>query len=310
MMRAGAALACWLLAAGVVCAQAALPKPAGRVNDFAELLGAPARAALEQRLQDVETKTSSEIAVATVKSLDGMSVEEYANRLFKEWGVGQAKTDNGVLILVAPNEREMRIEVGYGLEGILPDGLAGEIRDEQFLPRFRNDDYAGGITAGVTRIADIVEKNLVLTPEELARFNSASSDDVPVFILVPFLGIFVAIGSFMVGMGLRTKTAFPILFGGFFSGLPMLMALLVMFTVTLFTLAPFWIAMAAWGYRLGGREKWKDTFRPGKGGGTSGGGGWVMGGGGSGGSSSGGSSSSGSSFGGGSSGGGGASGRW
>lgn len=310
MTRAGASLACWLLAAGSVFAQGSLPKPAGRVNDFAELLGAPARAALEQRLQDVETKTSSEIAVATVKSLDGMSVEEYANRLFKEWGVGQAKTDNGVLILVAPNEREMRIEVGYGLEGVLPDGLAGEIRDEHFLPRFRDDDYAGGITAGVNRIADIVEKNQVLTPEELARFSSASSDDVPVFILVPFLGIFVAIGSFMVGMGLRTKTAFPILFGGFFSGLPMLMALLVMFTVTLFTLAPFWIAMAAWGYRLGGRDKWKDSFRPGKGGGTSSGGGWVMGGGGSGGSSSGGSSSSGSSFGGGSSGGGGASGRW
>ena len=95
MTRAGAALACWLLAAGAVFAQASLPKPAGRVNDFAELLGAPARAALEQRLQDVETKTSSEIAVATVKSLDGMSVEEYANRLFKEWGVGQEKTDNG-----------------------------------------------------------------------------------------------------------------------------------------------------------------------------------------------------------------------
>jgi uncharacterized protein len=309
MKRAGAALACWLLAAGFVLAQASLPKPAGRVNDFAELLSAPARAALEQRLQDVETKTSSEIAVATVKSLDGMSVEEYANRLFKEWGVGQAKTDNGVLILVVPNQREMRIEVGYGLEGILPDGLAGEIRDEQFLPRFREDDYAGGITAGVNRIADIVEKNQVLTPEELARFNTSSSADVPYFILVPFLGIFVAIGSFMVGMGLRTKTAFPILFGGFFSGLPMLMALLVMFTVTLFTLAPFWVAMAAWGYRLGGREKWKDTFRPGKGGGKSSGGGWVMGGGSSGGSSSGG-SSSGSSFGGGSSGGGGASGRW
>lgn len=309
MRRAGTTLACWLLAAGVVFAQASLPKPTGRVNDFAELLSAPARAALEQRLQDVETKTSSEIAVATVKSLDGMSVEEYANRLFKEWGVGQAKTDNGVLILVAPNDREMRIEVGYGLEGILPDGLAGEIRDQQFLPRFRDDDYAGGITDGVNRIADIVEKNQVLTPEELARFNNSSSDDVPVFILVPFLGIFVAIGSFMVGMGLRTKAIFPILFGGFFSGMPMLMALLVMFTVTLFTLAPFWIAMATWGYRLGGRDKWKDTFRPGKGGGTSSGGGWVMGGG-SGGSSSGGSSSSGSSFGGGSSGGGGASGRW
>ena len=200
----------------------------------------------------------------------------------------------------------MRIEVGYGLEGVLPDGLAGEIRDQQFLPRFREDDYAGGLTAGVNRIADIVEKNQVLTPEELARF-SGSSDEAPVYILVPFLGLFVAIGSFMAGLGLRTKAAFPILFGSFFSGLPMLMGLLVMFTVTLFTLVPFWLAMAAWGYRLGGRAKWKDTFRQGK---NRGGSGWVMGSGGSSGTSSGGSSGGSSSFGGGSSGGGGASGRW
>lgn len=301
------ACAGWLLAAGVVLAQTALPKPSGYVNDFADILDSPKRAALSQRLQEVETKTSSEIAVATVKSLDGMSIEEYANRLFKDWGVGQGKTDNGVLILVAPIQREMRIEVGYGLEGVLPDGLAGEIRDAHFLPKFRNDDYAGGITDGVNRIADIVEKNQALTPEELARFIDPSPA-APVFVLVPFLGIFVAIGSFMVGLGLRTKAAFPILFGSFFSGLPMFMALLVMFTVTLFTLFPFWFAMAAWGYWLGGRAKWRDTFRPGKGGKGSG---WVMGTGGSSGSSSGGSSGGGGgSFGGGSSGGGGASGRW
>ena len=293
------------LFSSALLAQSALPKPSGYVNDFAELLDPPTRAALEQRLKDVETKTSSEIAVATVKSLDGMSIEDYANRLFKEWGVGQEKTDNGVLILVAPNQREMRIEVGYGLEGVLPDGLAGEIRDQQFLPKFRDNDYPGGITDGVNRIADIVEKNQVLTPDELARFNGSS--DAPVFVLVPFLGIFVAIGAFMVGLGFRTKAAFPILFGSFFSGLPMLMALIVMFTVTLFTLAPFWMAMAAWGYRLGGRMKWRDTFRSGKGGGGTG---WVMGGSGGSGSGSGGSSSSGGSFGGGSSGGGGASGRW
>ncbi len=306
MRHARAAFACWLLAAGVVVAQASLPKPSGHVNDFAALLEAPARAALEQRLKDVEASTSSEIAVATVKSLDGISVEEYANRLFKQWGVGQQKTDNGVLVLVAPNEREMRIEVGYGLEGVLPDGLAGEIRDQQFLPRFRDNDYAGGITVGVNRIAEIVEKNQIVTPAQLARFADSASKP-PVFIMVPFLGIFVAIGAFMVGLGLRTKAAFPILFGSFFSGLPMLMGLIVMFTVTLFTLAPFWLAIAGWGYHLGGRAKWKDTFRPGKG---RGGSGWVMGSGGSSGTSSGGSSSGGSSFGGGSSGGGGASGRW
>ena len=299
-------VACALLLLTLSAAAQTLPKPSGYVNDFAGILDAPSRGRLEQRLKEVETRTSSEIAVATVKSLDGMSIEEYANRLFKAWGVGQGKTDNGVLVLVAPNEREMRIEVGYGLEGVLPDGLAGEIRDEQFLPRFRNDDYAGGIAAGVNRLADIVEKNQVLSPEELARFNN-SSDDPPVWVLVPFLGIFVAIGSFMVGFGIRTKVAFPILFGGFFSGLPMLMALIIMFTVTLYTLLPFWFAMAAWGFRLGGREKLRDTFRSGKG---RGGSGWMMGGGSSGGSSSGGSPGGGGSFGGGSSGGGGASGRW
>ncbi|MFA5909586.1 MAG: TPM domain-containing protein [Vicinamibacterales bacterium] len=312
MKPIGAACACWILAAGLVLAQSGFPKPDGYVSDFAGVLDQPAEDALEARLAEVERKSSSEIAVAIVKSLDGMSVEEYANRMFKEWGVGQAKTDNGVLVVVAPGEREMRIEVGYGLEGVLPDGLAGEIRDAQFLPRFREDDYAGGITAGVNRLADIVERNQVLTPEELARFNQ-SSDEPPVFVLVPFLGIFVAIGSFMIGLGFRTKAVFPILFGGFFAGLPMLMALLVIFTAALFTLVPLALAMAVVGFRLGGRASWRDSFRPpkGKGGGKSSGGGWVMGGGSSGsGSSSGGSSSSGSSFGGGSSGGGGASGRW
>ena len=100
-----------LLAFTVAVGAQALPKASGYINDFADLLDGHARVALEQRLKDVEAKTSSEIAVATVTSLDGLSVEEYATRLFKEWGVGQEQTDNGVLILVAPNEREMRIEV-------------------------------------------------------------------------------------------------------------------------------------------------------------------------------------------------------
>ena len=88
------------------------------------------------------------MAVVTVPSLNGVPAEDYAVQLFKEWGIGQAKTDNGVLVLVAPNEREMRIEVGYGLEGILPDGLAGQIIRENFVPRFRdNDTTAGSATA-------------------------------------------------------------------------------------------------------------------------------------------------------------------
>ena len=115
-----------------------LPKPIGAVNDFADVLTAAQEQALTDLVEGVEDATTAEIAVATVTTLDGMTVEEYANRLFAEWGIGQRDQDNGVLILVAPGEREMRIEVGYGLEEILPDGLAGQIVQETFLPRFRS----------------------------------------------------------------------------------------------------------------------------------------------------------------------------
>ncbi|HWI16519.1 MAG TPA: TPM domain-containing protein [Vicinamibacterales bacterium] len=286
-----------------------LPKPAGRVNDFANVIDPAVEAEIDRRLDQVEQQTSSEIAVATVESLAGMSVEEYANRLFKEWGVGQAKQDNGVLILVAPNEREMRIEVGYGLEGVLPDGLAGQVIRDNFTPRFRDGDYSGGIRDGLDRIATIVERQQVLTPEELAKFNQSSGDDFPIWLLIPFFGVFVTIGFGMVGIGLRTKTGFPLLFGSFFGGMPLVMSLAFLGRLSLMTLLPWSLAMFVVGYRLGGRKSWRDAFRDsggrGSGGSSSG---WTMGNTSSGSSS--GSSSSSSSFGGGSSGGGGASGRW
>ena len=200
----------WLLVAGVLSAQPPFPAATGRVNDFAGVLDAAVEAEIDQLLADLERKTSSEVAVVVVGSLDGMSVDDYANRMFKAWGVGQATQDNGVLIVVAPREREMRIEVGYGLEGVLPDGLAGEIIRDQFTPRFRDDDYPGGIRDGVRRVVEVIERHQVLTPE-LARFDESSSTDAPVALLLPFFGLFVAIGFFLIGVGLRTRTAFPLL---------------------------------------------------------------------------------------------------
>lgn len=292
--------ACVLLSASLA-AQGTFPRPAGRVSDFADIIDASTEALIDQQLADLERRTSSEVAVATVRSLDGMSIEEYANRLFKAWGVGQAKQDNGVLVLVAPNEREMRIEVGYGLEGVLPDGLAGQIIRDEFTPRFRNDDYAGGIRAGVARVVDVVEKHQVLTPEELAKFNESGDGDAPVWVIVPFMGLFVGIGFFMLGAGLKTKTGFPVLFGGFFGGMPLLMGLGVVFWPALLTLLPLALAMLVVGFRKGKRSTWRGAGAPATG--------WVMGDNSSGSGSSSGAGSS-DSFGGGSSGGGGASGRW
>lgn len=290
--------------------QGSLPKPAGRVTDLANVIDAATEVDLDRRLDELERQTSSEVAVVTVTSLNGVPVEDYALQLFKEWGIGQAKTDNGVLVLVAPNEREMRIEVGYGLEGILPDGLAGQIIRENFIPRFRDDDYNGGIRDGMARVIDVVEKQQVLSAEELAKFNDTSNADAPVWIIIPFMGLFVAIGFLMVGIGLRTKTGFPLLFGSFFGGMPLLLALGILTMVASVTLLPLAIGMAFLGFRLGNRQSWRDAFRNkgGKSGGSSGG--WVMGGGSSSGSSSSSSGGSSSSFGGGSSGGGGASGKW
>ncbi len=312
-----AAVAVILLLVAAPTADAAFPRPTGYVNDFANLLDASARAELEAALREAEAKTSAEIVIATVSSLDGMSVEEYANKLFADWGVGKKKADNGVLVVVAPSDHSMRIEVGYGLEPILPDGLSGEIIRTEFLPRFRENDYPGGIRAGMRRIAAIVEAKHVLTSEEREALKEPAGGDVAVWLIIPFLGIFVAVGAAVLGGGLRSKETFLLLFGSLFGGIPFLIALIFAFKITLFVLGPLLLIMIGVGYRVAGL----DVFS-GRGGGTGGSSSGKSGSSssssksssstwgsfGSGGSSSGG--SSGGSFGGGSSGGGGASGRW
>ena len=112
-----------------------LPTPIGRINDFAAILDDATERQLDVILEALENQTTAEVAVATVVSLEGLSLDEYANTLFNQWGVGQKGKDNGVLVVVVPHQRAMRIEVGYGLEGVLPDGLAGEIIRNDFLTR-------------------------------------------------------------------------------------------------------------------------------------------------------------------------------
>ena len=162
-----------LLFTGV--ARAEFPAPTGTVTDAANILSVDIESALRDRIAKVEQTSTAELAVAVVPSLDGMTVEDYANRLFRQWGIGRKGADNGVLLLVAPSEHKVRIEVGYGLEGILPDGLAGEIIRNQALPAFRNDRYDDGIRDTVERLATIVETNHVLTAEERAAIETDAS---------------------------------------------------------------------------------------------------------------------------------------
>ncbi|MGL4729802.1 MAG: TPM domain-containing protein [Bosea sp. (in: a-proteobacteria)] len=184
-----------LLFASLAWAQSQLTFPAltGRVVDGANIIAPERRSAIEAKLAAHEAKTSDQVVVATVSSLQGTAVEDYANRLFREWKLGEAKTDNGVLLLVAPNERKVRIEVGYGLEGALTDALSKVIITTAITPKFKTGDFAGGIEAGIDGILAILSRDA----DEWQRRAKVREDQpafdayVPFIIMAIILAIFV-----------------------------------------------------------------------------------------------------------------------
>lgn len=138
-------------------AQAPLPTLTGRVVDNAGLLRPETIAALTARLTTLEAKTSDQLVVATVTSLGGQDVDAFGLRLGNMWGIGTKELDNGVLLIVAPVERKVRIEVGYGLERLLTDARAAAIIDKTILPAFRTGRMEDGVTAGVAAIVAVLE---------------------------------------------------------------------------------------------------------------------------------------------------------
>jgi uncharacterized protein len=147
-----AALVCFSFAAFALN----LPALTGRVVDQANVIPADTRAALEAKLADLETKSGIQLVVATVGSLEGDEIEPYANELFRFWKLGEKTKNNGVLLLVAPKERRVRIEVGYGLEGTLTDALSKVIITNAITPRFKAGDFGDGITRGVDDIITVL----------------------------------------------------------------------------------------------------------------------------------------------------------
>jgi uncharacterized protein len=154
------------------------PSLSSRVVDAANLLKPEDRAALEQKLKAHEDRTTDQVVVATIASLQGLTVEDFANRLFRHWQLGQKAKNNGVLLLVAPTERKARIEVGYGLEGALTDALSKVIIASAVAPRFKQGDFAGGINAGVDAIlailtgdADEWQRRAEVRSDETGRFD-------------------------------------------------------------------------------------------------------------------------------------------
>lgn len=165
------------------------PPLSGRVVDAAGLLKPEERSALEAKLKAYETKTSDQVVAATIPSLQDRTVEDYANRLFRNWKLGQAKSNNGALLLVAPNERKVRIEVGYGLEGALTDALSKVIITTAIAPRFKAGDYPGGINAGVDAILSILAGDA----EEWQRKGQVRGDEADPGQVILFVVLFLVI---------------------------------------------------------------------------------------------------------------------
>jgi uncharacterized protein len=264
-----------------------IPPLKARVTDLTGTLNAQQRDALEQTLAEFEQRKGAQIAVLMVPTTQPETVEQYAVRVQESWKLGRKGVDDGVLLVVAKNDRKLHIEVGYGLEGILPDAIAKRIIDDDIVPRFKENDFYGGIRAGVDRIMRVVEGEKLPPP---AARGHPKAQGIDLNWVLPLL--FVAI----IGGTLLRAIFGRFLGSGITGGVVAFAAWALVGSLVVGVIA----GVFAFIFMLGGGSRgWSPGYRTGGwgGGGWSGGGGFGGGGGGF-------------SGGGGSSGGGGASGSW
>ena len=183
-------LALLVIAVPVLADTLPIPALSGRVVDQAGILTSSEESRLTTKLKDLEDKTSIQLVVVTLSSLRGSPIEDWGLALGRTWDIGQKGKDNGALLIVAPNDRAVRIEVGYGLEGTLPDATADAIIRNVIIPRFRAGDMAGGISDGVDAvIAALSGSGEEFTPSPRALVSQTLSEWAPVF----FVGLFFVI---------------------------------------------------------------------------------------------------------------------
>ena len=204
-MRTALLVALAALSVLVVSAAAApnYPELTGRVTDEAGLLSAADKADIESQLASLEQTSTDQLAVVTVKSLEGYSIEDYGIGLARKWGIGQKGKDNGILLIVAPNDRKVRIEVGRRLEPMMTDTMSTLIIENAILPKFRRGDFAGGIKDGVRDIKTV----LLGDAEEVkrrAQGGRTPQDDPTVMIHIV---IWLLIFAFIIWINYRNMQA-------------------------------------------------------------------------------------------------------
>jgi uncharacterized protein len=210
------------------CAWATMPaRPQGWVSDFAGILSDQTKAQITSLLNETKKSTGAEIAVVTIPSLEGATVEDYAVKLFEKWGIGKKGKDNGVLLLVAPNEHKVRIEVGYDLEPVITDSRAGDIIRETIIPFFKAGDYDQGILQGTAHITALITgKDFVPSVPTPALQTDTNKPPWPMRVgAMLFFAIFIAFGFLALGYALRQKgQGFFLIWGAGFGGIPLLMS--------------------------------------------------------------------------------------
>jgi uncharacterized protein len=190
------------------------PALRGYVNDFANVIAPNVATQIEALCQELQQKTGAELAVATFSSIGDEDPDDYANRLFAKWGIGQKGKDNGVLLFLTLGERKkVRIETGYGVEGILPDITAGRILDNYVIPEFRQGDYGAGLLGGARAIAGVIAADagveITGAVRPTWRRQRADREFSPLAIII-LLVIIIALG--------RSGLLGPLLLSGMFGG--------------------------------------------------------------------------------------------
>jgi uncharacterized protein len=180
-----------LLAAAVVAVAFNFPPLTGPVVDAAKILKPDALLAIDRKLRDYQARSGHQLVVATVPSLEGYDIRDYGNRLFRHWAIGDKQRDDGVLILIAPNEHKVSIEVGYGAEPELTDAISRIIVENGMVPHFKAGDYGGGINAGIDDIARALGGETTAIIERVRNQSAPSADN-----LIPF--IFLAVIIFLI----------------------------------------------------------------------------------------------------------------
>ena len=177
-----------LIAAPALAETLPVPALSGRVVDQAGILNSAEESRLTAKLKDLEDRTSIQLVVVTLSSLRGSPIEDWGLALGRSWGIGQKGKDNGALLIVAPNDRELRIEVGYGLEGTLPDATANAIIRNVIVPRFKNGNMAGGISDGVDAIiAVLTGSGEEFTPSRRELIGQTLSNLLPMLFIAFFI---------------------------------------------------------------------------------------------------------------------------